>query len=249
MDFLIVFLALAGPFAGSFAALAADRWESGRPILWGRSACDGCGRTLGAAELVPIVSFAAQRGRARCCHAPIPGRLPAAELLGGAIGLWAALAAPTSLAAPTAALGWLLLWLSLVDLRLFLLPDAGTLGLILAGLTLSAAGLTGPPAQHAAAAAAGYIAFAGVGWAYMKLRGVDGLGLGDAKLLAAAGAWTGLAGLLSTLIWASALGLVFALCAWRLQGGPARRVAIPFGPPLAIGFWLTWMLGPLVIGV
>ena len=91
-----------------------------------------------------------------------------------------------------------------------LLPDALTLPLILAGL---GATLLYDPAditEHAAAAAAGYLAFRAIEIAYRRLRGRDGLGQGDAKLMAAAGAWLGLAPLPTVVFMAAVFGLAIA---------------------------------------
>ncbi len=241
-------LLLISPAMGSFAHLLADRAGTGAPWAAARSRCDGCGRTLSAWDLVPILSWLVLRGRARCCGARLRPSLLAAEAGALALALWAVAAVPGPLLWPTAALGWVLLALSLVDLRLFRLPDAGTLPLLAAGLALSAAGLTGPLPAHALAAALGYAAFAGLGLAWQRLRGVEALGLGDAKLLAAAGAWAGPAALPSVVLIGAGIGLGHALL-MRLSGRPlGPRTAIPFGPGLAAGFWVSWVHGPLVLG-
>ena len=90
-----------------------------------------------------------------------------------------------------------------------------------------------------AGAAAGYGLLAGLGYVYRRLRGRDGLGLGDAKLLAAAGAWLGLASLPWVVLAAALLGLLLALAQRRpLQA----ETAVPFGPALALAFWGMFML-------
>ena len=70
----LVALLLALP-AGSFAGLLADRLPRGEPVLWARSCCRGCGRALGAVELLPLVAWLRQRGRCRCGRTAI-GRAP-----------------------------------------------------------------------------------------------------------------------------------------------------------------------------
>jgi leader peptidase (prepilin peptidase)/N-methyltransferase len=80
---------------------------------------------------------------------------------------------------------------------------------------------------------------------YAKLRGREGMGLGDAKLLAAAGAWTSWLGLPSILAIAAIAALVFALFARGRR--LALADAVPFGPFLAAGFWLVWLYGPLTL--
>lgn len=227
------------PFLGSFAALAADRLPQGRPVAWDRSRCDGCGRVLGPRDLIPLLSFASSRGRARCCGGAIPGHLPLVELAFLAVPLmaWAA-GAPLW---ASCALGWALLGLSLIDVRTLTLPDLLTLPLAGLGLILAAAGLTGPLWLHAAGALAGGAVVVGVDAAYRAVRGHPGMGLGDAKLLAAAGAWVGPAGLPSVLVVACVSALAWAL--WR---GVGAREPVPFGPALALGLWITWLAGPVL---
>ena len=71
---------LAAPIIGSFLAVVAMRWGSTESALAGRSRCDSCRHTLAPAELVPILSYAVQRGRCRVCAAPIPILHPAMEI-------------------------------------------------------------------------------------------------------------------------------------------------------------------------
>jgi leader peptidase (prepilin peptidase)/N-methyltransferase len=142
-------------------------------------------------------------------------------------------------------LGLILSALTVVDIRTYRLPDLLTLPLIALGLAATA--LIDPAALpwHAVATAMGYGLLAGVAALYRWLRGRDGLGLGDAKLLAAGGAWLGPAGLPSMLALAAVSALAVVAVA-RLAG---RRFtadeAIPFGPFLAMGLWAVWLFGPI----
>ena len=61
-----------GAIIGSFLATVAVRWPRGRSVLRGRSACDGCGRTLRAYELVPLLGWAIARGRAMAADDALP---------------------------------------------------------------------------------------------------------------------------------------------------------------------------------
>ena len=228
----------AGSFVGTLALRAPGGWQG---MWWGRSHCSACGSTLGLADLVPLFSWLASRGRCRHCGARVSSYYPLVELAAAAIGALALawLSGPEAWLA--ALLGWWLLALALIDLEVWLLPDSLTLPLIAAGLVASAFGLAPgrPLANAAAGAAAGYLALAGIGYLYQKLRGREGLGLGDAKLLAAAGAWLGLASLPWVVLTAALLGLVLAV----LRAGPLRaETAVPFGPPLALAFWGMFLL-------
>lgn len=244
--FLAVILLLAAPCAGSFAALLADRFDDEDRALWGRSRCDHCGAGLRTRDIVPIASFIAAGGRARCCGTKLRPALLYAEVAALAATIWAVSVTSGLVLGLSGLLAWVLLGLSLIDLRTFRLPDPGTLGLVMAGLALSVAGVTGSMINHAAGAALGFIAFAAVGWAWHRWRGIEALGLGDAKLLAAAGAWVGASALPSVLLIGCGAGLLFALATGMAQGKLTGQLAIPFGPALALGFWITWLHGPIV---
>jgi len=131
--------------------------------------------------------------------------------------------------------------LSLIDLRSHLLPDALTLPLLLAGLILSLLGQGPPPLLAAMGAAAGWAGLAALSLLYRALRGVDGLGLGDAKLLGALGAWVGLYALAPLLLIAASLGLLYSVVAVLRRGGFERRTEIPFGPFLSIAGWCVFI--------
>ena len=177
---------------------------------------------------------------------PGPRRYALMALAAAAIGVWAALvrAAPLD-AVLTALLGWQLLLIAVIDGEHFRLPDRLTLPLLATGGLAALLLDQTAPLDALVGAAAGFAGLWLLALAYRGLRGRDGLGDGDPILLAAGGAWVGWIGLPSVLLWASAAGL--SLVAARLMVG--KRVSatdrMPFGPCLAAGIWLTWMLGPL----
>ena len=92
-------------------------------------------------------------------------------------------------------LGWCLLALAWIDYETFRLPDALTLPLLVAGLGAAAWRDTGLVTDHALAAMLAYCSIRAIAAFYRWYRGFDGLGQGDAKLLAAAGAWVGASGI------------------------------------------------------
>jgi leader peptidase (prepilin peptidase)/N-methyltransferase len=229
---------VAAPFLGSFMGVLIARVPAGRGVVAGRSCCEACGHTLGVAELVPIASFLALRGRCRWCAARIPR-----------VTLWVEVAALLIAASAVAegergallwagcALGWTLLTLGWIDALCQRLPDFLTLPLVLAGLAeayfLEPQALT----ERAIGAACGYIGFRLLALLYKWRRGQEGLGAGDAKLLAASGAWIGAWLLPDMLLVAAVTALIFALRHGRID----RTARIPFGPFLAAGTWLLWL--------
>lgn len=234
----------AAPFVGSFLGVLVRRLPEGRAVCLARSACEYCGVTLQAREMVPLASYLLQRGKCRHCGMAIDPFHVAIEFAALGVPLWAILAEPNADRLwLDCLLGWTLLTLGWIDWRWMRLPDALTLPLLLAGL-LSAAWLQPESiGSHATGAAVGYLALRGVAWCYHALRGREGIGAGDAKLLAAAGAWLGLAPLPMVVLLAALLGLatagVMALSGRKLHA----TTALPFGPCLAASTWLVWLYG------
>jgi leader peptidase (prepilin peptidase) / N-methyltransferase len=166
-----------------------------------------------------------------------------AGILAGAV--MAALA-PPPLALITVPFGASLALITVIDQRHFRIPDALSLPLIPLGL---AAGLLAdPPAfiDHGLASLAAGLGFGLLRFGYRRLRGIEGLGLGDVKLMTAAGAWTGLAGLAPVILLASGGALVTLLAGpflsgHRLDRQSGWRTRIPFGAYLAPSTLLVWL--------
>ncbi len=143
------------------------------------------------------------------------------------------------------ALATLLIAASLVDISQQRLPDAINAGILALGLGMAMLGGAESAGWSALAALTGFATFYLLGLAYQRWRGVSGLGLGDAKLLGAAGSLVGLAGLPSVVLIAAAGALLWTLVL-TLAGRPmARDERIAFGPFLALGLWIVWLHGPL----
>ena len=236
--------ALLGAIVGSFLGAILLRWPAGRSIARGRSACDGCGRSLGPAELVPHLSYAVLRGRCRSCGARIDPRQPMMEAAGAGLGALALAAHGVPLGLATALFGWWLLILAALDAEHQWLPDLLTLPLALAGLAAGALELGPPLEERAVGAAAGYLSLAGIALLYRVLRGRDGLGGGDPKLFGAIGAWLGWTMLPFVLLGAGLAGLA-AIALKRARG---ERIAaddrLPLGTLMALAAWPLWLLAP-----
>jgi leader peptidase (prepilin peptidase)/N-methyltransferase len=234
-------LTLLGAILGSFLATLAIRWPQERTALAGRSACDSCGRTLTAIELVPLLSALLQRGRCRGCGAAIDPRHWRIEALAAAIGLASALVAPGWAGVAGAVFGWLLLTLAAIDAAELILPDELTA--TLAALGLASAALVPDPAfaDRMIGAGAGFLSLWFLATFYGAARGREVMGEGDPRLLAAIGCWLGWQVLPIVLFAAAAVGLAAAAIA-RLRGGAiAWDSELPFGTFLAIAAYMTWV--------
>lgn len=237
------------PAIGSLLGVLIRRLPAGRPVVFARSACDACGATLTTADLVPLLSYAWFRGRCRHCAAPIGSFHPAIELAALGVGLWAVVAAGGTAALwPAAVLGWGLLALGWTDWEYLVLPHALTMPLLAAGLLATAWLDPSAVTEHALAAAFGYLTLWAVAAVYRRARGRDGLGMGDAALLASAGAWVGVTGLPSVLLIGALLGIALLLGVRAARRDVGGALAVPFGAPLAAAIWIVFMYDPLATG-
>ena len=232
------------PIIGSFLGVLIRRLPTGEPVMLDRSRCEGCRRPLGAVELVPIASYLVLHGRCRRCGARIAPFHLAVELAALAVAAVAVATLPDSATLCCGCvLGWTLLALAWIDWEAFILPDVLTLPLVLAGLAATFWLAPNTLTNHAAAAALGYLLFRGVAWAYRRLRGRDGLGEGDAKLMAAAGAWIGITALSSVLLGGALLTLAVGLVDGLRRGeGLSATTRLAFGPGLCAALWVVWLL-------
>lgn len=168
---------------------------------------------------------------------------------------WSFLAALAFLMTQTAELGWLILptlalfgalgLIALFDARYFLIPNKLVLFLsICGGFVILANNASETPIRLASAGCA-YAALRALAWTYERFRGEAGLGEGDVKLFAVAGLWLGFEGLPTCLVLAVLSAILSAAISFRDGALLNSRQPIPFGPHLALGFWLVWALGPL----
>lgn len=232
---------IVAPFVGSLLGVLIHRLPAGRPVALSRSCCGTCGRILGPAELVPVLSYVALRGRCRGCSAPIGRDHLGVEAAAAAVALWVLAVQDGSAAWADCVLGWTLLALAWIDVQHQRLPDVLTLPLLMAGLAATWWLEPWRILDHALGAAAGYAAFRLVAAAYRAWRGRDGLGQGDAKLLAAAGAWVGWEQLNQVVLLGAVATLGLAM--WQSRGRLHDSLAAPFGPGLALGLWITRLHG------
>lgn len=213
-----------------------------------RSHCPGCGHTLSWWENLPLLSFMALRGRCRACSMRISWQYPLVEALGAAVPMSVmAVYAPGWPALMLILAGWLLLTLSAIDVRTQLLPDQLVYVLLWSGLAAPAFGLRQAPSTSQAIIGAilGYGLLWSVSWIFSRVRGKQGMGHGDFKLLAAIGAWSGPLAIFPVIAIASVVGAVYGIAVMLLFRTSSQK-QVPFGPFLAIAAWMQW-LHPIVL--
>jgi len=212
-----------------------------------RSACPSCGHKIGAHENVPVVSWLLLRGRCSACGTSISVRYPIVELLAGTLAVLAVMRfGPGWQAVAACGLLWALLALTFIDVDTQLLPDDVTLPLLWAGLVANLFGLFVPIEEAVIGAIAGYLSLWSVYWAFKLIRGKEGMGYGDFKLLAALGAWMGWKVLPAIVLLSSAVGAIIGLSLIALRRRDHQQ-PLPFGPYLAIAGAIALFAGrPLV---
>ena len=215
-----------------------------------RSQCPSCGHPISALENIPVVSFLLLRGRCSACRAPISARYPMVELLTGALTVAAVLRfGATPAGAAACLLLWALVALTFIDFDTQLLPDNITLPLLWAGLLVNAAGIMGVSLRDAVyGAVAGYLFLWTVYWLFKLIRGKEGMGYGDFKLLAALGAWLGWQMLLPIVLLSALVGAAIGISLTVFKGRD-HQVPLAFGPFLAIAGAVALFFGKALVAL
>jgi leader peptidase (prepilin peptidase) / N-methyltransferase len=282
----IIFTALAGLAFGSFLNVCLSRWPQKMSIVKPRSYCPDCGRTLTWWENIPLLSWLALRGRCRTCRAWIGWRTPLVELAIAALWVHECLRCLHSISGPglipydfysaletaigDAILEWLLVALAVLDAENFWLPDRITipgavLGILFQLINSATQSFmwffkegflwTMEKTVFAIAVAVGIILL--IRFVYWLIRRREGIGLGDAKLMALLAAWVGLPGVAISFAVGVVLGAVVALVllvtSW-LATTSARKnndgwalQKLPLGTFLCIGGVVNVLWGERII--
>jgi leader peptidase (prepilin peptidase) / N-methyltransferase len=240
----VVLIAFLGGLAvGSFATAVAHRVPRGISIVFARSECPACGAQIAAYDNIPVLGWLLLRGRARCCGARLSLRYPLTELAVGA--LYAATVLVYRHDAAEAAIGLvfvaMLAIVTLTDLEQRIIPNKVLI--VGAVLCLAIAAPTDPaglPERAIAAVGAGGVFF------LVALAYPAGMGLGDVKLAATMGLFLG-AAVAPAILMALLVGSVVGLVLIARHGADARKMAIPFGPFLALGGIVGLLVGNQLI--
>jgi leader peptidase (prepilin peptidase) / N-methyltransferase len=233
---LAIYAAVLGLIVGSYLNVVIYRLPRGLSTVLPRSRCPGCGTAIRARDNLPVLSFLLLGGRCRVCGAEISWRYPAIEAASSLLFTASYLRWGLSVSAlASAVFCCLMIVLAAIDVEHYLLPDRITYPGIAAGLLLQlalprewAGGLLG--GALGAALGAGLLLALWGGW-YL-LRGEEGMGLGDVKMLAVIGAFLGWQGVLVSLFLAALAGSVVGLALLR-WGGLGMKSKLPFGAFLA----------------
>ena len=240
-----IFAAAFGLVVGSFLNVCIYRVPRRESVSWPGSHCTSCERLLSWFENIPLLSWLVLRGRCRTCRTPISVQYPLVEVVTAAVFVGAYLLyGPTPLMVVRIAFACALIVLFMIDLEHQILPNPITIPGLAIGLACS---MFLPPGWKSALAGA---LFGGVfPWliaeAYLRLRGREGMGMGDFKMLAMVGAFLGWPMIYLILMLACLLGVVIGGGALLLmRRGAATR--IPFGTFIAVAALVAIFAGPQI---
>jgi len=212
-----------------------------------RSACPACNHAITLLENIPVVSWLALRGKCSACGVAISARYPIVELLGGALAAAAIYKfGPTWQGVAACAFLWTLLALTGIDFDTQFLPDNLTLPLLWGGLIANLYGLFVPLQEAVVGAITGYLVLWTIFWLFKLIRGKEGMGYGDFKLLAALGAWLGWKMLPLIVLGSSVVGAFIGIALVAFKGRD-HNVPLAFGPYLAIAGAVALFFGPTLL--
>ncbi len=217
-------------------------------IAFPPSHCPKCKAPLKWWHNLPVLSYLLLRGKCYACNQAISVRYPAIEIFTALLTLTAGLLFPETRTLPWILIAiWMLLAMSMIDYDTQLLPDLLTLPLMWLGLIYSLFEFSPiTPTDAIIGAVSGYMVLWTIYQAHHQLTGREGMGYGDFKLLAAAGAWLGWQALPFVLLISAFSGLIITLLLAIFRKQKANK-AVPFGPYLAIAFVLSLFWGDSLI--
>ena len=247
VNIVIVFSFIIGACIGSFLNVCIYRIPAALSIVHPGSSCPRCKTMIPFYDNIPILSYLLLMGKCRSCGASIAIRYPFVELLGGLFALACTLSfGPTIHGLVVFVFIATLTVVTFIDLDHRIIPDS----ISLPGIPLFFLAALAVPTVTWRASAIGIVAGGGslfaVAWVYQLITGREGMGGGDIKLLAMIGAMIGWQGILFTLFAASAIGTIVGLLA-MIRSGKGMKLAIPFGPFLAMGAIIYVFFGEALI--
>ena len=235
-------VALAGLAVGSFLNVCIHRLPREESVVGPRSYCPTCRQPIRWFDNVPVLAYLALRGRCRACGAPISSWYPLVEVVTAGLFLVQLHALGLQpLLVPRLLFTAAMIVLFVVDLRHRLLPNVVTLPGIAVGL-LCSVGLEPGWFDALLGVVGGGGLLLGIAGAYARIRGREGLGMGDVKMLAMIGAFLGLPLAFVALAWASVLGATVGIGMIRFAGVGWQH-ALPLGSFLAVAAVAASLVG------
>jgi leader peptidase (prepilin peptidase)/N-methyltransferase len=242
----LVIAALLGLAIGSFLNVCIYRLPLGKSLASPPSACPSCGRSLRWFENVPVAAWIVLGGRCRTCRTPISSVYPLVEAFTAAVFAWGWWHyGPGWILASHLLFACALIVLFFIDLHHRILPNVITLPGIVIGFLLSFVNPPGWVSSLVGIVLGGLIPFA-IAELYYRIRGDEGLGMGDVKMLAMIGAFLGWPLMLLTLVVASFLGSFAGLGLILIRRGDMKS-ALPFGTFLTMAAFVALVAGHPVI--
>lgn len=241
MDNLILILIfLLGLCVGSFCNVLIYRLPRDEEFVRTPSHCMTCGHDLKWYEMIPVLSWLAQGGKCRSCGVKLSAQYPIVELLNGMMWLTAGLLyrGDWLTVALYCGLFSMLMVLTVIDWRTFTIPNGVNLVIFLLGVVRLVTDL-----ENWLGYVIGMLSVSLVFLLLHVLTGGNGLGMGDVKLVAAAGLLLGWQKMLLAVIVGSVSGAV--IHSIRMKKGAGNRLA--FGPYLAAGIWFSALVGQQLI--
>ena len=254
MTWLLPFAAFAlGAIVGSFLNVVIHRYPREESIVFPPSRCPSCGTGIKPYDNVPILAWLWLRGRCRACREPISMRYPLVELANALFWLAVYLrTGPTLGFVLVSALISMTIVLIYIDLEIQILPDVIDIPGIFIGLLIGALNfgalypallLSSTWIESVTGAIVGAGVLLAIGLAYKLVRRIEGMGLGDVKMMAMLGATVGWEPLFPLLLIASVTGAITGIfVAARSEEG--MKVAVPFGVFLGLAFLIVLFFGP-----
>jgi leader peptidase (prepilin peptidase) / N-methyltransferase len=234
-------VAMFGLVVGSFLNVCIYRLPRRESIVFPPSRCARCNRKLNWYENIPVLSWLVLRARCRTCGERISLMYPIVEACTAAVFVLVFVEyGPTLLGLSRLLLAAALIVLFVIDLQHQILPNAITLPGIALGFAFSIFVPPGPRDSLIGLLLGGAVPWA-IAEAYLRIRGHEGLGMGDVKMLAMIGAFLGWKLMLVTLLIASFSGSLVGL--GFIAAGKGARYALPFGTFLAVGALAATLAG------
>jgi len=248
--FWLVYFGIQGAVIGSFLNVVVERLPRGKSLM-GRSKCDGCGRILSYAELIPVFSYLFLNGRSKCCKKKLSIRYSIVEASTALIFLiityfyllniqmmtvaaWGGLLSILLIAATSISI-------TLIDFEHHIIPDSLQIvffmGVLL--LTYFEGNLIPDRVGQASLVALPILLL------YLATKG-KGMGYGDIKLAFSLGMWLGLLNGFVRLYFGFIIGAIYGIVLMIIKRA-GRKSHIAFGPFLLFGAWLAFMFGDFVL--